>query len=472
MKTLRFKLTVSFLLITLISVSVIGIFANMILEGQFKKYVISNLSQKNEEVLSTLENRYAVWGGRWDISGLDSIGMSALGDGLIIRVSEPDGAVVWDAMNHNRGMCAALLANMAKNMRGRSLGVGGGYTEKSYPITVSGAAAGSVTIGYYGPYFYTDNDVSFLNTLNQLLFLAAAITAVLSLLLGNYMAKRLSDPISRVIKTAEQISAGNYDARAEEESSTTREITALTDTVNALAQTLGRHETLRKRLTADVAHELRTPLANLQSHLEAMIDGVWEADAHRLKGCYEETVRLSGIVNDLETLARYDGEAVSLHEDSFDLSALVSTVVSGFETEFADKHIRLTLRLTTQEIRADRDKITQILINLLSNALKYTPAGGSIDVSLDGDADCAQISVKDTGIGISPQDLPLIFERFYRADKSRNRATGGSGIGLAIAKSLAEAHGGTITAASEPGRGSAFTLSLPKQNNLIGAEPS
>lgn len=460
MKTLRFKLISSFLLVTLISVTVIGVFANVILENQFKKYVISNLRQKNEELVTTLEDRYSAWGNRWDISGIENVGMNALGDGLIIRVNASDGAVVWDAMTHNSGMCAALLQNMAKNMRGRSLGVNSGYTEKSYPVVVDGSTVGTVTVGYYGPYFYTDNDVSFLNTLNLLLFVAAAITGSLSLILGTYMAKRISEPISRVIRTAEQVSNGNYNDRVDE-SSDTREIVELTDTINALAGTLGKYALLRKRLTADVAHELRTPIANLQSHLEAMIDGIWRPDTYRLKSCYDEVVRLSGIVGDLETLARYDGENVMLHKELFDLSELVKTVFSEFENEFRKKEIDFALCLTEQRIKADQNKIAQILVNILSNALKYTNEGGRVDVVLSGDANNVQISIKDTGIGISPEDLPFIFERFYRADKSRNRATGGSGIGLAITKSLVEAHGGTISVASCPERGSEFTVWLP-----------
>ena len=466
MKTLRFKLTSSFLLVTLAAIAVIGILANVLLESQFKKYVIGNLNQKNSEIVATLETRYTAQGNRWDVSGIENIGMEALSDGLIIRVSGESGTVVWDAMTHNSGMCAQLLQDMARNMRGRSLGVSTGYTEKKYSLSAGGSSVGTVTIGYYGPYFYTDNDLSFLNTLNRLLFLAAAVTAALSLVLGTYMAKRLSEPISRVIGTAEQISGGNYAARAEE-SSNTREIMELTNTVNALAETLGRHELLQKRLTADVAHELRTPIANLQSHLEAMIDGIWAPDPDRLQSCHDEAVRLSGIVGDLETLARYDGENTALHRERCNLADLVKAAAAGFESPLRNRRIFFTLLLTDQFVEADRDKVTRIVVNILSNALKYTDEGGKIEVAVEGDTDIARVRVRDTGIGISPEDLPFIFERFYRADKSRSRATGGSGIGLAIAKSLAEAHGGTIEVTSEPGAGSEFTVSLPKEAGQI-----
>ena len=460
MRTLRFKLTAAFLLITLIAFAVIGVFANVILENQFEKYIMDNLDKKNGEIVAVLGNRYVAWGGKWDGSGIENIGMSALADGLIVRVSDSDGTDVWDAMTHNSGLCAELLQSMAENMKRHSPGFDGGYTEKSYPITVNGAAVGNVTIGYYGPYFYTDNDINFLNTLNELLALAAVIAAILSFMLGSYMAKRLSGPIARVVKTAEQICEGNYKARVSEATNTS-EIVELTDTVNALADTLGRQETLRKRLTADVAHELRTPIANLQSHLEAMIDGIWKPDTDRLKSCHDETVRLSKIVGDLETLARYDGENVVLNIERVGLSELIKNIVSSFENEFRSKKISLSVDLPELYMKADRDKIAQVFVNILSNALKYTPEGGEITITATQGALEAQIRVTDTGIGISKEDLPYIFDRFYRADRSRSRITGGSGIGLAIAKSLIEAHGGKISVNSEPGEGSEFTVALP-----------
>jgi two-component system sensor histidine kinase BaeS len=462
MNTLRFKLTASYLLVTLIAFSLIGVFANIILEKQFEQYVINNLNEKNNEIVATLESRYTAWGGNWDLSGIENIGMSALGDGLILRVNAKDGTALWDAMTHNSGMCAELLQKMAENMKSQNAAFQGGYTENKYPITINGAVVGTAVIGYYGPYFYTDNDLSFLNTLNRLLLVAAAIAAILSFVLGTFMAKRLSGPISRVIKTAEQISEGKFDDRVTE-TNDTREIKELTTTINKLAATLGTQELLRKRLTANVAHELRTPIANLQSHLEAMIDGIWKADAERLNSCHDEAVRLSKIVGDLETLARYDGEHVTLNIQRFDCSELIRRTAASFENEIQNKNISLIFHATEQYLEADRDKIAQVLVNILSNGLKYTNEGGKIEIAVTEIVEEIHLSIKDNGTGIAQEDLPFIFERFYRADKSRSRATGGSGIGLAIAKSLVEAHGGTISVDSKLNLGSEFVISLPNK---------
>ncbi len=459
--SLRRKLTISFLLISMISFIVIGIFVNVILERQFKNYIIDNLNQKKDNIVSLLENQYIKAGARWDIPAIENLGVGALTDGLIVRVADISAVVLWDAMTHNRGVCAEMLQSMAENMNKQYGSFQGGYTENAFQITANGKTVGTVAIGYYGPYFYSDNDLTFLNTLNKLLLMATAITGVVSVIIGTYTAKRLSGPISRVIKKAEQISEGDYTGRINEASST-REIIELTEAINTLADKLGKHEALRKRLTGDVAHELRTPIANLQSHLEAMIDGIWKPDAERLKGCHEETVRLTKIVKDLESLARYENENMQLDKERFNIADGLMKSLNSFQNEFKNKNIELKTDISDQFVKADKDKMTQVFVNIISNALKYTPEGGLIEVIATGDKDEITISVIDNGVGISEEDLPFIFERFYRADRSRCRGTGGSGIGLTIVKSLIEAHGGSVKVKSEYGKGSEVIIVLPR----------
>ncbi len=458
--SLRTKLTAAFLAVTLILFGLISVFTNYILESQFKDYVIAQQELKNTAIVSTISSRYADWGGKWDVPGLEAIGVSALGEGLMIRVMDQEGKVLWDAMIHNSGMCAAIIQNMGQMMQSRDSNFRGGYVEKIYPVSKGGSTFGTIAIGYYGPYAYSANDIKFLDTLNGFMRLAAVISAVLSLMLGIYMAKQLSGPIKTVTKVSRQIAKGNFEDRIKE-TSTTTEILELAGTINSLAETLEKQEALRKRLTSDVAHELRTPLATLQSHIEAMLDGVWECDAARLTSCHEETQRLSKIVNSLEQLTRYESENLILDKKHFMVTELIRRMANNFETVLKTKNITLELKGADQDIFADEDKISQILVNLIANAIKYTPEGGAITIETARSALEVSITVSDTGIGISPSDLPNIFERFFRVDQSRTHDTGGSGIGLAIVKSLVLAHHGSIEAESEVGKGSSFRIHLP-----------
>jgi two-component system, OmpR family, sensor histidine kinase BaeS len=461
---LRFKLSLAFFLVAVLLFATLSLLANFFLEKQFKEYVLNKQEQKNTDIVALLASRYADWGGKWDMDGLDNIGVNTLGEGLMLRVHDRNGTVLWDAQVHDNGMCASILAHMAQNMQTLNKNFQGGYEEKTYPIISGNIQAGSVDVGYYGPYFYTDIDIQFLSTINNLLLWAAVVSAIASIVLGVVLARQLTRPIAHVIQTTQNIAEGNFDDRIHEKSST-KEIAALTTSINSLAETLGQQEKLRKRLTADVAHELRTPIATLQSHLEAMIDGTWKADTDRLGSCHEEVVRVSKLVGDLERLTRYEGENLVLHYENFDLAALLRRIVTNFQGEYKNKGVALTLDAPETSMEADEDKVCQIFINLLSNALKYTPTQGQVDIKLYRSEKFVEVRVWDTGIGIGSEDLPYIFDRFYRTDKSRTRISGGSGIGLAIVKAIVEAHDGDIRVASEPGRGSTFIVILPRHRN-------
>lgn len=453
----------AFLLVTVILFGLISLFANVLLDKQFKEYVIEQQEKENQAVVTVLSNGYKDWGNTWDANGIEIIGANALERGLMLRIEDKDGTVLWDAMVHNSGQCAAIIQNLSQIMEQRYNNFKGGYAEKDYPVTIDGNLAGTVVVGYYGPYFYTESDIQFLDTLNRLLQIGAVVAMVLALGLGLVIARQLSTPIKRVTVAARQIADGNLKERVVEQSTTT-EIVELTQTVNIMADTLEKQEALRKRLTADVAHELRTPLATLQSHIEAMLDGVWEMDAKRLELCHEETVRLTKIVQSLEELTRYDQESSQLSKDPVNPGRLMEKVAKTFEAEFLRKGVAIQLELPEESatLELDEDKMTQALINLVSNSLKFTPEGGKVTLTLTEDSKEVCMAVADTGVGISEEDLPHIFERFFRADVSRNKKTGGSGIGLAIVKSIVETHGGRVEVQSHKDFGSVFKLYLPK----------
>ncbi|ULL14077.1 sensor histidine kinase [Paenibacillus sp. H1-7] len=289
------------------------------------------------------------------------------------------------------------------------------------------------------------------------------IGIVMAAIVSLYVAKRLTSPLLEMKSAAVSMAGGDLRIRTKLHGND--EISDLGQSLNHLAEQLEKQEQLRKMMTADVAHELRTPLATLKSHMEAMIEGVWDASPERLRGCHEEIERMIRLVGDLEQLTQLDSPHFQLNVQPERMDAIAAQCVETIRAAFEHKGVRLELRLQEQDepriASVDRQRVSQILLNVLSNALKYTPPGKHVEVDVKRDKQTILIQVKDTGPGIGKDDLPYLFERFYRADKSRDRKSGGSGIGLTIAKKLTEAHRGSIQIDSEPGRGTTVRIYFP-----------
>jgi signal transduction histidine kinase len=459
MHSLKSKLTLSYAMVIVLCVLLISGVTNYFSDKHFREYVQQNQEQRNKDIVAQLSRQYKD-NGEWDYDEIETIGVNALENGLIIKVKDESGNIIWDATRHNNGMCQRILTQMSNNISKRYPFIKGEYTEIPYTIYDTLNKVGVVEIGSYGAYYLNDHDLNFINTLNEVLVGAGFLSLIFAIAIGHIMSKRLTSPISSVIESAKAIEKGYFSNRVSSKTDTT-EINQLTETINALADTMEKQELLRKRLTADLAHELRTPLATLQSHMEAMIDGIWEPETERLISCHDEIVRISKMVGDLEKLARYEGENLILSKEYFDITELIRRLVQNFENGFLNKNIETTILGKKEEVYADKDKISQVIVNLLSNALKYTPQGGAVEISVRKAEDVTEIAIRDNGPGIPEEDLPYIFERFYRADKSRNRLTGGSGIGLTIAKSIVTAHGGNIEVKSFKGLGTEFIISIP-----------
>ena len=224
-----------------------------------------------------------------------------------------------------------------------------------------------------------------------------------------------------------------------------------------------KQEDVRRQLTSDVAHELRTPVANVSSQLEAMIEEVWEPTKERLQSCYDELGRISGIISDLEKLRQIEASNMVLEKEPVDLLELAQAVKTAFEPELAKKKLTCMVTGESAIISGDQRRLHQVIFNLVSNAVKYSTESGQILIDIHNSGKNVQLTVKDQGIGIAKEDIPLIFERFYRTDRSRNRKTGGAGIGLTIVKAIVLAHGGNISVESVKGCGSCFMVVLPKK---------
>jgi two-component system, OmpR family, sensor histidine kinase BaeS len=291
----------------------------------------------------------------------------------------------------------------------------------------------------------------------------AAFSAIIAALaVGIFFSRRVIAPLRAVMTATQHISDGHYDERVHVDG--TDEISQLAAHFNQMAEKLEGVESMRRRLIGDVAHELRTPLTVIKGSMEGLMDGLLPAP-ETYSEIHRETERLNRLVDDLQELSRVEARAYQLDIRPVDVSNLVATVVKRLRHQFDDKRVTLTPSLPRDpmQVLADEDRTIQILTNLLSNALQYTPPDGQVSLDVSRVGDEAQFLVKDTGIGIPPEHLAHIFDRFYRVDKSRSRQNGGgSGIGLTIAHHLVEAQGGRIWAESEgESKGSVFAFTLP-----------
>jgi len=290
------------------------------------------------------------------------------------------------------------------------------------------------------------------------------VTLVVFVLFNLYM--RFGRPLEQLFKTINAVEAGDLSARVPENNSDM--FSDLIKRFNKMVGELERAEQQRRNLTADVAHELRTPLHIIQGNLEGIIDGVYQPTSEHINNTLEETQLLSRLVNDLQTLSLAETGQLPLHPTRFLLADLITDLTSSFSAQAISRSIDLTANITSpsQEITADYDRLNQVLSNLVSNALRHTPSGGRVTIktgSIVGEKRSVWIQIKDTGTGIASEDLPFIFDRFWRGDKSRSDRVH-SGLGLAITKQLIQAHGGEISVQSEglPGKGTTFIIELPE----------
>ncbi len=297
--------------------------------------------------------------------------------------------------------------------------------------------------------------------------LAALAASVAAIAVGFLITRQIVAPVRALSQASRRIAAGRYNERvklAGEGPNDMDELGQLAQDFNHMAENLERTEALRRQLIGDVSHELRTPLTAIKGSLEALIDGVLPAEPETFEQIYQEADRLQRLVNDLQELSRVEAGAFKLDLQPLLLADIVKTTTIRLERQYAEKGVRLAIDLPADlpEVQADADRLSQVLFNLVGNALQYTPAGGQVTVTARQQGEELQVSVQDTGIGIAAEHLPYVFDRFYRADRSRARVSGGSGIGLTIAKHLVEAHGGRIWVESPgPGKGSTFMFTLP-----------
>jgi two-component system, OmpR family, sensor kinase len=296
---------------------------------------------------------------------------------------------------------------------------------------------------------------------NRAVWLAAIAAGGVAFALALLLLRTIAAPLARVAAAAAEVAGGDMAARAPVQGPW--EVRQVADTFNGMATTLARQEELRRAMLADVAHELRTPITVMQGQLEALTDGIFPLTPQSLEPVHAQTLHLARLVEDLRTLAHAEADQLALERMPAALPALACDLLASFAPQAQGKGILLVNALPADLplIDADLVRLRQVLSNLLSNALRHTPKGGRVTLAAHADKDAVVIMVSDTGEGIPPEELPHVFERFYRADRSRTRSTGGSGLGLSIARRLTEAHGGDISLRSEIGHGTTVLLRWP-----------
>ncbi len=328
-------------------------------------------------------------------------------------------------------------------------------------IEVDGVAIGSVRVYVYGSdVLLKSTDEQFRDNSYQAMIFATVLAIVLASCIGFLFARTLVSPINRMTSTAKAIKEGDLSARTDLHGDD--EIARLGETFDAMADSIERDRELERRLTTDVAHELRTPLMAIQSTVEAMVDGVFEADENRLETVNSEVRRLSRLVDAILKLSRLESRSTPMKKEVVDVGELIAGIVATHEAFVADSGLTLIYEMEPGvRVLGDADMIRQATANLISNAVRYTPEGGQITVRVKSGDIMASIVVQDTGIGLSPDEAKMVFSRFWRADAGRTRESGGLGIGLSVVKEIVDRHSGWVQVEGRKGEGACFTIHIP-----------
>jgi two-component system sensor histidine kinase BaeS len=454
---MRTRLFIAFVLVALVSVVGVVLIARQGAASAVRTFMIRGTMTGVDELVSQLEAYYASngsWQGIENSAILPGIGRGqGFGRGMQ--------GMMQNGMNQRLRLADAagvLLADTANAQPGGSLSAS--ELQNALALSVAGRLVGYLLPE--GGMGYNQGDETFLvGRISNAALIAGLIAGALALLLATYLSYQLLRPVRELTQAAQHMTSGDLSQRVPVRGDD--ELTTLGVAFNQMADSLQQAEQSRRAMTADIAHELRNPLAVQRANLEALQDGIYPLTPENLEPILEQNQLLTRLVDDLRTLALADSGQLDLVITQTDLLSLVPRLVERYVPQADAQSIHLELQLPDDlpSIRLDAQRLEQILNNLLNNALRHTPQGGCVVVSLSGTPKEIVIVVHDSGPGIPLESLPYIFDRFYRADKSRNRAEGGTGLGLAIARQLAQAHGGTLTAANRPQGGAIFTLTLP-----------
>ncbi len=451
MRSLQFRLLVAFTLVILVTITTVLFFINQATQSEIHQYEVRVAELRADRMQQDL-GLYYFRQGSWD--GIQPIILqwgTIYGERLVL--TDTSGVAVADSESA---------------LTGKPFGPGADGTWRNRPLTLRSLMAPvSLPIGtlYLSPPSATEASLKSLRVLyaqvGRFFLWGGLIAIAVAILMTFFLSRRALAPVRALGSAARLIGRGDFSQRV---SVTDKgDMGELANAFNTMGDDLERLEGLRRDLVADTAHELRTPLSNLRGYLEAIRDGLVKPDPQTINSLYEEVTLLTRLVNDLQDLALADAGQMRLDIRSEDVGEMIGQSVAAVSAVALAKGVSVTTEATGELPRcsADAQRIRQVLLNLLNNAVTHTAAGGAIRVGAAAQGQFVKIEVTDTGEGIPPDELPKVFERFYRVDKSRSRTTGGYGLGLTIAKRIVEAHGGTIWATSVKGSGSQFAFTIP-----------
>lgn len=461
LKSINSKLIISFTLIMIATILSIKLFVNTIFKYSFEKYVDdSNKVEVNHLIEFDLKNLYT--NESWNTEFIENLGIEAIRKGIAIEIYDKNDNKVWSVFEDEKVLSDKTLNDISKNMKSIEKQWDNYFEELKVDINDDerNILVGYAYIGHYASTYYMENDVEFFNAINRIIIIIGVISISSIIIISIIISRSIAKPISKVSKMTKYIGEGNYKNKLNHKSNI-MEIDDLINSINKLSNELNDQENLRKQLTGDIAHELRTPLTSIKGHLDAIIVGIWEPTNERLNSINEEVKRITNLVDELRKLAKFDSGKDNLNKEIVNLKNYIKSIAYNYEGKALEKNIVIKYQLENIEALIDKEKFAQVIINILSNAIKYNNGNNEIYIKVFKKNNSINISIKDSGIGIPKSEYKNIFERFYRLDKSRGANEKGAGVGLTIAKSIVNAHGGEIEVYSEINKGSEFIISLP-----------
>jgi len=435
---LRVKLLLGFALTITLAIGTVTFVATRTTTKEFDRYITQDQALRYQRLASLLSSYYEQTGSWQGAQKLIEKAEEAYSGRIVL--ANPEGEVI---------------GNSEKELGGGGLGEGG-----SIKIATLRGEEGSVGSLYLRKRKRSVLEKSFLASVNRSILLAAVISGAVGILFIVFYSRAIIGPVKAVTKAAQNMMEGRLDQRVEVH--TRDEIGKLAETFNSMAEEIKKQEELRRNMVNDIAHELRNPLSKSHGYLEALQEGVMEPDEEIIDSLYRNSLLLNRLIEDLHDLALAEADRLQLNRELVVLQDVISSSTESVKVRAEESEVDLEVELGEDAlVEVDPDRIGQVLRNLLDNAIAHTPEGGEVSLNLDRGEEKVEVAISDTGEGISEEDLPYIFNRFYRVDQSRARSSGGSGLGLTIAKEIVEAHDGEIWVDSAKGEGTTFTFSLP-----------